>query len=36
MSAGGYNLTTIDNINEETIKKYIAEQEELQREDMRI
>ena len=30
--ARGYYVTTIGNINEETIKKYIAEQEE----DMRI
>ena len=35
--ARGYYVTTIGNINEETIKKYIAEQEEeTKREDMRI
>ena len=35
--ARGYYVTTIGNINEKTIKKYIAEQEEeTKREDMRI
>ena len=35
--ARGYYVTTIGNINEETIKKYIAEQEEeTKREDMCI
>ena len=35
--ARGYYVTTIGNINEETIRKYIAEQEEeTKREDMRI
>ena len=35
--ARGYYVTTRGNINEETIKKYIAEQEEeTKREDMRI
>lgn len=35
--ARGYYVTTIGNMNEETVRKYIAEQEEeSKREDMRI
>ena len=35
--ARGYYITTIGNMNEETVRKYIAEQEEeSKREDMRI
>lgn len=35
--ARGYYVTTIGNMNEETVRKYIAEQEEeYEREDMRI
>ena len=34
--ARGYYVSTIGNVNEETIKKYISEQEESKQEDTRI